>query len=168
MILLHNIGESPSKNPNVKSNYNTREEILASEGPLSFDGVYENVYHNIDILKDRDVILFVTGTYVGGDNKFDFPMPREKFCTWDQLMGMKQAYGFELGWHTWNHPDLTKLDDEELYEEVLPPFPMESFAYPYGKFDDRVIQAVREAGFKKAYGVFDGDGSDFQITRKYL
>ena len=152
----------------MNSNYNTREEILASSGPISFDGAYSTVWFNQNVLLDRDVTLFVTGSFVGGNNRFDDPMPFETFCDWNQIMQMVIQYGCRLGWHTWTHKDLTLISDAELLYEVTPPFPMDHFAYPYGKFNANVIEAVRTAGFKTAWGVFDGDNSDFQKTRRYL
>lgn len=162
MLLLHNIG--PIKH---NSNYNTIEEILATDEPLSFDGVYMNVYDHWEQLKGRDITLFVMGFYVGGDNSFDTGMPFERFCTWNEIFKMQED-GAKIGWHSWTHKDLTKLSDEELEREVTPPFPMELFAYPYGRFDERVIKAVKKAGFKEALGVTEGDNSQFQKLRKYL
>ncbi len=161
IYLLHNIGEP------INSNYNSPEQISASRGELTFDGIYKNVYEHRHILKDRDVTLFVMGNYVGKDNSFDKPMPLEKYCDWNEIMELVNI-GCKLGWHTWSHPDLTTLSYEEVLKEVTPPFPMESFAYPYGKFNDTVIKAVKEAGFKKAYTVVSGDETDYQIPRFYL
>jgi len=167
MILLHNIG------PRVNSNYNSIEEILQTTGPLSFDGVYTSVYDHREALRGRDVTLFVTGKYVGQDNSFDAPMPPERFCTFDQLSELV-AMGFKLGYHTWSHPNLTLTDDVHLEFEIDPPFfwPFPTrpylFAYPYGCFDARVIEAVKRAGYTQAWSVFAGDNSPFQQTRKYL
>lgn len=161
-FLIHSISETKHN-----SNYNRPEEVKNAEGLLTFDGVYRNVYENKHLLEGKDVILFVTGNYVGGNNYFDVGMPLEKFCTWNELFKM-QNDGAEIGWHTWTHPDLTKLNDEELEREVTPPFPMNSFAYPYGRFDERVIKAVKKAGFKEAWSVTEGDGSQYQKLRKYL
>jgi hypothetical protein len=48
------------------------------------------------------------------------------------------------------------------------------FAYPYGTFNDLVIECVKEAGFKVAYSVTQGsqDRADvdhhFKIYRDYI
>ncbi len=153
----------------MNGNYNTREEILACSDPLSFDGIYLNVWENRDVLVGKDVTLYVMGGYVGKDNSFDKPMPLEKYCDWNQIMDLVVNYGCKLGWHTWTHPDLTKLQTfEEILKEVTPPFPMESFAYPYGYFNDKVIDAVKCAGFKNAVVVFNGDDSPYQKLRKMI
>jgi peptidoglycan/xylan/chitin deacetylase (PgdA/CDA1 family) len=83
-------------------------------------------------------------------------------------------YDFKLGWHTWSHRDLTKLTRDEILEEVTPPFPMQYFAYPYGTYNDLVIECVKEVGFKVAYSVTQGsqDRTDpdyhFKIYRDYI
>ena len=170
MKLLHNIGVSPSTDPRVSSNYNTREEILACDEPLSFDGIYLNVWENRDVLKGKDVTLFVMGSYVGKDNSFDTGMPYEKYCDWNQIMDILYVGEgkFKLGWHTWNHPDLRYVDDEMLLKEMTPPFAMETFAAPYGAFDERVKKLADEIGYYDAYSVTQGDGTQFAKVRTYL
>lgn len=163
MRLLHNISYDY-----VGSNYNLPQEVEACNDPLSFDGIYYNVYLNQSVLEGKDVILFVMGNYVGGNNSFDVGQPFEKFCDWNQIMELVEIYGCKLGWHTWSHPDLTQLDDKEIIRECLPPFPMDFFAYPYGKYDDRVIEIVKALGYKKAYSVTQTDGTDWTIPRAYL
>lgn len=161
--LLHNIGDVPDN-----SNYNTLDEVLKADGKLTFDGVYRNVYKHRDDIPLNGVILFIMGDYVGKDNSFQPHQPLERFCTWVELHNLRDKYGAILGWHSWSHRDLTTLTDEELKKEVTPPFPMKHFAYPFGRFDDRVIQAVQDAGYVEAYSVTDGDNSQYQKLRSYL
>lgn len=168
MILLHNIGQSPSSNPAVASNYNTREQILNCNEPISFDGIYWNVYINRDVLKDKDVTLFVMGDYVGKDNSFDVGMPNEQYCDWNEIMELVKEYKCKLGWHTWSHPDLTTLSYSDILKEVTPPFPMEDFAYPYGRYNEEVIKAVKEAGYKRAWSVTQGTDDIYSLKRNYL
>jgi hypothetical protein len=163
-VLLHNV----TTGAKVNSNYNTREEILAARGPLTFDGIYRNVYENRDLLEGKDVTLFVMGSYVGKDNAFDVGMPLERLCDWNEIMELVTDFGCKLGWHTWTHPDLTKVSPEVLKREVTPPFPMERFAYPYGRYNAAVIAAVRAAGFSDAWSVTQGNDTPFQRRRRYL
>lgn len=107
------------------------------------------------------------GDFVGKDNSFDIGMPYEKYCDWNQIMDLVNL-GAKLGWHTWSHRDLTKLSKDEILKEITPPFPMQELAYPYGKFNELVIECAKEVGFKKAWSVTEGDNSDYQLTREYL
>lgn len=170
MKLAHNIGT------HKHSNYNTREQILNCHEPIGFDGIYLNVYENQDVLKGKSGIMFVMGDFMGGDNSFDLAhVPAlEKYCTWEQVYELCAKYDFKLGWHTWSHRDLTKLSRDEIMKEVTPPFPMQYFAYPYGTFNDLVIECVKEAGFRMAYSVHQGtvdirdENFNYKIFRSYI
>lgn len=162
MILAHNIGAK------VNSNYNTLEETLACDEQLSFDGVYRNVYENWDTIRHKDITLFVMGDYIGEDNSFDVGQPLEKLCTLTEIIEMGKS-GAKLGWHSWTHRDLTTLSDDEIRMELMAPVMFKRyFAYPYGKFNDRVVELVKEAGYQEAYSVTEGDNSQFQKLRRYL
>ncbi len=88
MKLAHNIGDY--NHPN----YNTREQILACNEPIGFDGIYLNVYENQDVLKDKSGIMFVMGDFMGGDNHFDLAhVPAlERYCTWEQVYELCAKY----------------------------------------------------------------------------
>ena len=66
------------------------------------------------------------------------------------------AAGWEIDAHTLTHPDLTRLDDARLWHEVNGSrvalrrkfhIPVDFFCYPAGRYDARVIAAVKLAGF---------------------
>lgn len=169
--LAHNIGTENH------SNYNTLEQILACQEPIGFDGIYKNVYENRHHLKEKSGILFVMGDYVGKDNQFDLAyVPKlEQYCNWDELIELlADLPNFKIGWHTWSHPDLTTLNREQIMKEITPPFQMETFAYPYGRYNDLVVECVKEAGYKAAFSVTQGStnpndpDSIFKIYRDYI
>jgi hypothetical protein len=164
MKLAHNIGNH--KHPN----YNTHDEILNCNEEIGFDGIYLNVYENKDVLKGKSGIMFVMGDYLGKDNEFDIQnVPQvEKYCTLDQVQELCETYDFNLGWHTWSHPDLTTLSKQEIIKEITPPFPMEYFAYPYGKYNDLVVECVKEAGYNDAWSVTQGTDEQFKRIRNYI
>lgn len=164
MKLAHNIGTEKH------SNYHTREQILACTDPIGFDGIYRSVYENRDVLEGKSGIFFVMGNYIGKDNSFDLPnVPKlEQYCSLQELNELCQKYDFVLGWHTYSHPDLTTLTREEIMKEVTPPFPMDFFAYPYGRYNDLVVECVREAGYKKAWSVTQGNDNPLTLYRDYI
>ena len=66
------------------------------------------------------------------------------------------AARWEIDAHTLTHPDLTRVDDARLWSEVDGSrralrhdfhVPVDFFCYPSGRYDDRVVAAVRRAGF---------------------
>ena len=75
------------------------------------------------------------------------------------------AAGWELGAHTITHPDLRTLDDAALEREVSGSraeiaerfgVSVDFFCYPAGRYDERVIAAVRRAGFLGATTTNEG------------
>ena len=69
------------------------------------------------------------------------------------------AAGNWIGAHTRNHPRLSKIPRNLAREEIVSGKkkledqfgqPIEHFAYPFGDYDDAVVEMVREAGFKTA------------------
>jgi peptidoglycan/xylan/chitin deacetylase (PgdA/CDA1 family) len=72
-----------------------------------------------------------------------------------QLRALARA-GWEIDAHTINHPDLTTLSPARLRAEVAGSreeirrqlhVPVDFFCYPSGRYDDRVVAAVRAAGY---------------------
>jgi peptidoglycan/xylan/chitin deacetylase (PgdA/CDA1 family) len=66
------------------------------------------------------------------------------------------AAGWELDAHTITHPDLTQVDDAQLWREVRGSrtalqrefhVRVDFFCYPSGRYDAHVVEAVRRAGY---------------------
>ena len=75
-----------------------------------------------------------------------------------QLLEM-QHYGWEVGNHSYTHPELPKVTDQQLIKETsiakdelsqVTGSSILAFCYPAGKYNDQVVQAVRNAGHKIA------------------
>jgi peptidoglycan/xylan/chitin deacetylase (PgdA/CDA1 family) len=101
------------------------------------------------------VTLFVVSDRVGRTNAWggkDAPgIPTLPLLDWDALARLAEE-GVELGAHSRTHPDLRRLPDPALADELeacaaaiaartgrTPA----AFAYPYGLVDHRVVEAVR-------------------------
>jgi peptidoglycan/xylan/chitin deacetylase (PgdA/CDA1 family) len=77
--------------------------------------------------------------------------------------------GWELDSHTLTHPDLTTITDTQLRTELagsrralrrrFGPRVAEFFCYPAGRYDARVVAAVRAAGYRGATTVDEGLGA---------
>jgi peptidoglycan/xylan/chitin deacetylase (PgdA/CDA1 family) len=70
-----------------------------------------------------------------------------------------RAHGMEIGSHAVHHVRLTETDDSHLMHELkqskadleaILEQPVTSFAYPYGAWDARCAEAVRQAGYAAA------------------
>src|SRR5262249_26963787 len=66
------------------------------------------------------------------------------------------AEGWELGAHTMTHPDLSTLDYAACRAEIeqsrtvleeIGQAPVETFAYPFGRYGPEALDAVRDVGF---------------------
>jgi len=66
------------------------------------------------------------------------------------------AQSFDIGGHAWHHVNLTHISPEEAETEIVDSKKrleeiigreVLSFCYPDGKFDDKVINLVKQAGF---------------------
>ena len=81
--------------------------------------------------------------------------------TWEMLAEMHRD-GFTIGSHTRSHPLLTMEDAAKVRDEVVGSrrrlqrrlgVKIDHFAYPDGRFSPGVVDAVRAAGYRFAYGI---------------
>ena len=97
--------------------------------------------------------------------------------SWDQLRSLARS-GHEVGSHSMTHPILPLVDDLQLDEEIRGSkarleaelgVPCESFCYPNGDCDERVVGAVRRAGYLRAvttaWGPNAAGADPFQLAR---
>jgi len=98
----------------------------------------------------------------------------------DQIRAMHDA-GMEIGSHSRTHRVLSRLGPDEIEDEIsgsrddlasITGASPVSFAYPYGSrttYDDRVVAAVRRAGYTSAVstgiGANDASTSMFELRR---
>lgn len=101
---------------------------------------------------------------LGGENEWDSLGPRKPLLTEDGIRLAAEA-GMEIGSHGLRHTDLTRADDALLAAETgesrallqdITGTEVTGFCYPYGTVDRRVIDAVRDAGYRYAVGIDPG------------
>lgn len=117
---------------------------------ISFDDGWENQFeYGFPILqKYHDTATFYVVTdYLNHGN----------FMTTEQLKTMVAA-GMAIGCHTRSHPYLTSLGAERAWDEIAGAkaileadgFKIDTFAYPYGAYNKKVVAMVQAAGFRSA------------------
>jgi peptidoglycan/xylan/chitin deacetylase (PgdA/CDA1 family) len=138
---------------------------------ITFDDSYRSVFQlAFPVLRRLELpaTVFVPTAFAGAerptawpgmDRWLDGPHAHELVpMSWDELATLADA-GWEIGSHTCSHPILTRIDDEALARELRESKgecelrlarPCRSFAYPYGAQDERVVRAVRAAGYEVA------------------
>ncbi len=88
---------------------------------------------------------------------------KEGFMTVEQLRKLYED-GNEIGGHTLDHASLLNIEMAKLRDEVCRDrknllgmgFDTVSFAYPFGEYDSKVIQVVKDCGYNTARTVADG------------
>lgn len=96
---------------------------------------------------------------------FTRAIDHQSFLTWDQIKIM-DAGGMTIGGHTRTHPYLPDITDPVvLRREIIGGksivenrigHPITLFAYPFGHYNDQIIQIVKEAGYKAARSAYKG------------
>jgi peptidoglycan/xylan/chitin deacetylase (PgdA/CDA1 family) len=134
---------------------------------LTFDDGYADfLTHALPALRRRGfgATLFVLPGRLGGDNAWDPLGPRRPLLTAAGIRGAA-AEGVEIGSHGLTHVDLTTADDLTLKRETVESRAVlteltgtgtAGFCYPYGTVDQRVVDAVREAGYDYACAIDPG------------
>ncbi len=121
---------------------------------LTFDDGYSSFYEKAyPILKKYNytATVFIITDMVDKSNHM----------TWTQLRKIFNE-GIEVGSHSETHPYLSKLDSSSLQKQVegskqkleeMLNKKVTDFCYPYGDYNDDVIESVRKAGYRSAVTV---------------
>lgn len=126
---------------------------------LTFDDGFANfASHALPLLREHGLpaTVFVVTNHVGGTNDWGGVrqpgIPTLPLLDWQALGNVRES-GVAIGAHTRRHPDLTAVPPDDLADEVVGSAEAltqalgeapRAFAYPYGRFDQRVSTVVRQ------------------------
>lgn len=161
------------------------ESLLVSRAAravaLTFDDAFENfVTRAWPLLLELDLpaTVFVPTGHVGRTNAWESggPLPELPILQWEALARLAEA-GLSLGSHSVSHPDLRRLDDATLREEIAGAAARirsetgreaRAFAYPFGAVDDRVAARVGEQhplAVTTEFRTLDAPGNALRLPR---
>ncbi len=148
----------------VKSIVETGKEPKRTVAITFDDGWQDNYEFALPILKRFGIpaSFFITTAHLKDQAANGKRMSRR------QLKNLLKE-GMEIGSHTINHPDLTKISKEEARSEIcdsksgienLLGCSVDLFAYPGGAFNKNIAQIVKEAGYTAACSVLSPADND--------
>lgn len=135
---------------------------------ITFDDGYRDFYTDaFPVIKETGVkaTVFVISGFVNYKN----------YMTDEQIKDISQSGLVEIGAHTINHVDLrsvshTQADNEIMgsknYLESKLGIKVESFSYPYGGFNNEIIQLIKNAFYTSA--VSDVSGTTQSLNNLYI
>lgn len=143
---------------------------------LTFDDGFQSVYEHAFPVLQRcgfTAAVFLVTDYCGKTNAWPGQPPhieRHPMLGWSEVRAMSAA-GIDFGCHTRTHPDLRRVPQSAAEEELTIAKqtiedavgrPVETFAYPYGAYND-ATRHLAQAHFSLACSArlgFAGTGSD--------
>jgi biofilm PGA synthesis lipoprotein PgaB len=156
-IILDN-GLTPISPDQLVQHLRTGAPLPAKPVLLTFDDGYVGHYEHVLPLLQK---YQVPATFFVFPGKIDGEVAGRSTLTWEQLKTMAAEPLVTIAPHSVTHPpDLRELSDEDLAYEVLESkrrleselgLPMRYFSYPTGHYDERVAQAVADAGYMAAF-----------------
>ncbi|MDX8431800.1 MAG: polysaccharide deacetylase family protein [Candidatus Algichlamydia australiensis] len=127
---------------------------------LTFDDATCDFYYFVyPLLKELNLraLLAVPTAYilekseVSWEERLDFQDPfcsKNHFCTAEELYEMEKSGHVQLASHTHTHPDLTKLSNEKIEEELTLSAKLlrnpNTLIYPFGKMDRKVQRIAKK------------------------
>ncbi len=146
---------------------NGKKQINKPSVVITFDDGYKDIYEVKEYLKSKNIKPAV----------FIFSEPKKisryeldndlKFLSKREIKSLVKA-GWEIGSHTATHPNMNKLTNEQILKEVKYSkkslekelgFPIKYIAYPKGKYNEKILEVARKAGYRLGLSM-----NDDQIT----
>jgi len=149
----------------VSVNSLSREMGSSIRVVVTFDDAFENFFSNaLPVLTHMEIpaIVFVPAALLSQNPRWiedENPNAQEKIMSTEQLLDLP----FEMimvGSHTLTHPRLSFLDGEGIKREVVESKtslekilrrPIDFLSFPYGDYDNRVMEISKRAGYRHVY-----------------
>lgn len=142
------------------------------------DGMRNNHEIALPILQELDIraTVYVTIGFIDASSPWIGPDGDGAMMDASQLRDLVAA-GWELGAHTMTHPDLSTMDYDACRQEIeqsrialeeIAGAPVETFAYPFGRYGPEAIAATRDSGMVAAVTTGSGSWAPYELTRAMM
>jgi peptidoglycan/xylan/chitin deacetylase (PgdA/CDA1 family) len=142
-----------------------KKRIPQKAAVLTFDDALVSIYeHAWPFLKQHATpfTIFVIAGLMGRESNFSKHRPeqRQRHLDAEQLNSLIKSGLVEIGAHGYNHRNLTRVDGDELWQELRTAkdvleetlnVPVPYFAYPWGNTNTAIAQKVKDAGYQMAF-----------------
>lgn len=145
-----------------------QSDLLNNQLAVTFDDGYADNFENafLPLIENgMKATWFITTDCIGKYAQWmGSPSEQTKMLSADQIREMSDA-GMEIGSHTCSHPDLSLLPFQQQSDELtrskhlledLLHKPITGFAYPFGRYNEDTLKAVRVAGYEWACSTRSG------------
>jgi peptidoglycan/xylan/chitin deacetylase (PgdA/CDA1 family) len=146
---------------------------------VSFDDAMRNVFTTaLPILRELGIsaTVYVPTGWLGGRSPWIGAGGDGAIMTEAELRQLAAA-GWELGSHTCTHADLSRLDYEACRMEIdascadlrsIAGGPVQTLAYPFGRYGAAAIAAARDAKLLAAVTTGSGSWAPYELTRAMI
>lgn len=148
----------------LQSHLRDKERSIESFVMLSFDDGYKEIFTKAyPMMKERGLtgmVSIVVG-YTGFRNKWDIMGGHLEHLGWDEISSLLED-GWSVCSHTITHPDLKRCTDDrlkwelELSKKIMEQnlkIEIQAVAYPFGRFNLRVLRAAHQVGYRVGFTV---------------
>lgn len=144
---------------------------------ITFDDGYESFYWEAFPILSKygfKAIVFIPSKYIGKNSEWDVNFGKKEIhLSLQQLIELKK-YGIEIGSHSSNHLELKKLPIEKAKEEIINSkkeledklgSEVKYFSFPFGRYNNYLVNLVKDAGYKFAFSSNPFANGDIVIGR---
>jgi peptidoglycan/xylan/chitin deacetylase (PgdA/CDA1 family) len=139
------------------------------------DGMRNNHGTALPILERLGVpaSVYVACDFIGGVSPWLAPESGGDMLDEGGIRALARA-GWEIGAHTLSHPDMASLSYDDCRAEIdgsrarlesIIEAPVDTFAYPFGRYGPAAVAAARDSGMRAALTIGSGTWQRFELTR---
>ena len=139
------------------------DQFNAKHIVVTFDDGRKNLFSITNFLFENKIpfYVFIVGNNIGKSDEF---LSESDFKKIEESGGI-------LGWHTYTHPDLTKLSTRNIKKELKNPYGLKTLAYPKWANNKKVIKIAKELGYeycRSGNGLADINEGNYSLDSVFM